>query len=70
MVSVFIVRCRNPEDPYDGYTAGLYPTKELAKARCKEIEGDLDDGGYGPGTTYYVKVKVGPNGGHLWSEDY
>ena len=57
MTSIFIVRaeyCGAPES----IIYGVYPTAELAQARCAVLEGEE----FGYEITWYDEVKVGPEG--------
>lgn len=54
LVSVFIVRAQNRKEP-ESYLAGVYPTKELALARCEVLEQDYE-------CSFYDEVMVSADG--------
>ena len=57
MTSIFIVRAEDRGAP-ESIIYGVYPTVELAKARCSVLEGE----DFGHEFTWYDEVKVGPMG--------
>jgi len=57
MTSIFIVRAEDGGAP-ESIIYGVYPTAELAKARCAVLEGE----DFGHEFAFFDEVKVGPNG--------
>jgi len=57
MTSIFIVRAEDSGAP-ESIIYGVYPTAELAKARCAVLEGE----DFGHEFAFFDEVKVGPNG--------
>jgi len=57
MTSIFIVRAEDRGAP-ESIIYGVYPTVELALARCAVLEGE----DFGHGIVFYDEVKVGPMG--------
>ena len=57
MTSIFIVRAEYRGAP-ESFIYGVYPTAELAEARCVVLEGEE----FGYEIVFYDEVKVGPMG--------
>ncbi len=57
MTSIFIVRAEDGGAP-ESIIYGVYPTAELAKARCAVLEGE----DFGHEFAFFDEVKVGPEG--------
>jgi hypothetical protein len=57
MTSIFIVRAEDSGAP-ESIIYGVYPTVELAQARCAVLEGE----DFGHDFAFIDEVKVGPEG--------
>ena len=57
MTSIFIVRAENSGAP-ESMIYGVYPTAELARARCAVLEGEDFEYDF----AFFDEVKVGPMG--------